>query len=495
MRATTLLLCMVGALLVSSQSGDATSSKMFPAMRIGLDLGSSFLRRLAEMKEKIREDIDRQAPTWTRLMNQQQPFGHVPWPMLGPQGSFSHGFQNFAVPVQQAPPVPSFAVLRPCGPNVFMPCLSVRPYGGVFPQGVGFQAGNPSDLPAAGPSLPGFAFHQGTALPAVTLLADLDDKPDSTAMATDEGTVGTTLKTASTTVTVANIASTATASVSGVNLGEVTDVVTHAMVTDETTVGTTKKTAFTTVTAENTASTATTTLSSTDLGEVTDVVTRAMVTDKATVGTTVKTAGTTVTAENSASAATTTLPSIDLGEVTDVVTRAMVTDKATVGTTAKTAGNPVTAENSASTARTTVSSIDLGKVTDFVTRAMVTDEGTVGTTAETDPIVTVANTTSMATASNTDLGNITDAGAHAAFTTKSSSKTEDDLSKHDSQAMLATAELTNSLPMVVATEVSQPLTLPAETTSWGTSPIYFINKNYLSDPPKFAKMWENDLGH
>ncbi|EEC09476.1 hypothetical protein IscW_ISCW019413 [Ixodes scapularis] len=109
MRATTLLLCMAGALLASSQSGDATSSKMFPAMRIGLDLGSSFLRRLAEMKEKIREDIDRQAPTWTRLMNQQQPFGHVPWPVLGLQGSLSHGFQDFAVPEQQAPPAPRTA--------------------------------------------------------------------------------------------------------------------------------------------------------------------------------------------------------------------------------------------------------------------------------------------------------------------------------------------------------------------------------------------------
>ncbi|CAN7951846.1 unnamed protein product, partial [Ixodes pacificus] len=97
-----------GALLASSQSGDASSSKMFPAMRIGLDLGSSFLRRLAEMKEKIREDIDRQVPTWTRLMNQQQPFGHVPWPMLGLQGSLSHGFQDFAVSEQQAPPAPSF---------------------------------------------------------------------------------------------------------------------------------------------------------------------------------------------------------------------------------------------------------------------------------------------------------------------------------------------------------------------------------------------------
>ncbi|CAN7945962.1 unnamed protein product, partial [Ixodes pacificus] len=155
-----------GALLASSQSGDASSSKMFPAMRIGLDLGSSFLRRLAEMKEKIREDIDRQVPTWTRLMNQQQPFGHVPWPMLGLQGSLSHGFQDFAVPEQQAPPAPSFVVIRPCGPNVFMPCLSVQPYGGVFPQSVGFQAGNLSDLPAAAPSLPGFAFHQATTVPA-----------------------------------------------------------------------------------------------------------------------------------------------------------------------------------------------------------------------------------------------------------------------------------------------------------------------------------------
>ncbi|KAG0437067.1 hypothetical protein HPB47_017613 [Ixodes persulcatus] len=135
MRATTLLLCMASALLASSQSGDAISYKMFPAVRIGLDLGSSFLRRLAEMKEKIREDIDRQAPTWTRLMNQQQPFGHVPWPVLGLQGSLSHGFQDFAVPEQQAPPAPSFAVIRPCGPNVVMPCLSVQPYGGVFPQG------------------------------------------------------------------------------------------------------------------------------------------------------------------------------------------------------------------------------------------------------------------------------------------------------------------------------------------------------------------------
>ncbi|CAN7999652.1 unnamed protein product, partial [Ixodes hexagonus] len=103
MRTTTLLLCVAAALLVSS---DASSSNMLPVMRIGLALGSSFLRRLAEMKEGIREDLDRQAPLWAHLMHQHHPFGQVPWPMIRLQGTLIHGGQGFVMPESQVPQVP-----------------------------------------------------------------------------------------------------------------------------------------------------------------------------------------------------------------------------------------------------------------------------------------------------------------------------------------------------------------------------------------------------
>ncbi|KAL1447958.1 hypothetical protein MTO96_006531 [Rhipicephalus appendiculatus] len=125
------LLALVVAALVVSETSGSTELKLLPAVRTSLSLGSSLLRHLAEIKDHLREDIDRylvrhighpgsyyhaiKRPNWNLP-------AQFPWVKPSFHGAFS--YQASSTGGLPMLPLPFFPKPRPA--IMFVPCLNVK---------------------------------------------------------------------------------------------------------------------------------------------------------------------------------------------------------------------------------------------------------------------------------------------------------------------------------------------------------------------------------